>query len=187
MTKKRIGGFTLIELIVGTGVLAVISTLVIGIWLGGVRNFTNFSFTQARDSAFFDAFNRIDAYVRVAKAFPTTYTDPATNTVYNASNSVLIMSLNSITSSGGNNCDYTDYIVITYSGTTVTERVFADANSARRSLTLTLARNISAATFVQNKVTGKHRTVAVTMTSQQAIDGRTVTSTHTQTMTARND
>jgi hypothetical protein len=184
MTKFK--GFTLVELMVGMGTLIVITTVVLGIWVSGIQNFSLINFTQAREASFFDTYDRIDNNVRIATSFPASYLDTSTNTTYTAGANTLIVALHAVTASGAI-CAYTDTVVYNYSGNTLTELVFPDANSSRVKRATPIGQNISTLTFTQSKATSDHRIVTLSVTNSKLINRETITSTHTQSMVALND
>lgn len=175
----RFKGFTIIELMVGMGTLTIVTTIVLGIWVSGIQNYSLVSFTQAREASFFDTYNRVDNHVRIAKNFPASYLDTATNTMYTTNSSTLIMELHALTEDG-NICDYTDTVVYTYSGTTLTERMYPDVNSVRTKRATIIGQNISSLTFTQLKEAGNHRIVTLALTSQKQVNRQVLTSTHAQ-------
>ncbi len=185
MNKWR--GFTLIELLVSMSILAVLSTILLGAWLGGLRNFGLLTSSAQSNTAYIEAYTRLDNWVRQAIEFPTSYTNPSTNVSYYAGPTTLIMRLYSIDANSAT-CNYSDYVIYTLTGRDLREIVVTDPHSARQNHDQIVANNVSIVVFEQLKGSATdHRVIRASITLNQKVSGRPVLETHTQYMVARND
>lgn len=64
---KKLKGFTLIELIVGMGIMVILLSFVMVPWISGIESFSTANLSQQSTSAFIETYSRIDKNVRIAK------------------------------------------------------------------------------------------------------------------------
>lgn len=185
MTKFK--GFTLIELIVGMGLLSVITFVLLSASVTGIQSFSITSAKQSNTSAFLEMYGRMDNYTRIAVEFPTSCSAAQCGADYTASSTTIIMRLASLSEIETNECNYSDYVIFTLNGKELLEIVVADSHSSRKSHNQIVAKNLDAFSITQAKPDGAHRTVTVNATITQTEAGRTVNQSHAQTMVARND
>ncbi len=179
MIKPR--AFTLIELLIGLGILGVLSVVLLSAWFQGIENITSLNFTQERASAFFDMYNRVGAYSRVAVAFPASYGG------YSSGPTTLIMKIAG-QADDGLDCRVYDYIVYDYAAGTLHEIIIPDPLSKRQAHDSLVATNLKDVTFTQDK-TGPddHRTVTLAAEAERKTLSSTTLQSQSQSIVARND
>lgn len=186
MTKLR--GYSLMELVVALSITTILSGAIVVILISGTENFSRISFRQQRDSTFYESYNRLSGYARVAQQFPNTYTHPTTKVVYTAGPTTTIMKVASKQADGRDCEGYYDYVIYTLDSSKkeLREILVADPNSVRRSHDQVIAAHVGGVTFALTTIANELRQLTFTMRIDQKTPQDTIEKTHSQTIVVRN-
>lgn len=185
----RHNGFTLIEVIVATGIASILGTAVVYTVLRGNDSFSQINFGLNRTSNVVEAYNRVYRNVRVAAEFPNQIV--VNNVLYTAGAHVLILKLRPLSSSDGTTyCEDTitsDHDVIIYysdASNNLHELVAPGAKSVRTKGDQIVFPSFDSLAFSQNTSSGNRE---ITMDLQKNRSGSPTPKQIHEVMVARNE